>query len=87
MPYRRHVSRVPILDLPDPRLAGAIKRLREERGLTQEDVAYASGLSVSAYGRLERAVTNPTWTTVARVAEALDIDLAELARAVDRGDR
>jgi transcriptional regulator with XRE-family HTH domain len=86
MPAARHVSCVPPIDPPDPRLAAAIRRLREERGLKQEDVAYQSGLSVSAYGRLERAETNPIWTTVTRVAEALDVDLVELAQAVDAPD-
>lgn len=73
---------MPPIDPPDPRLAVAIKRLREERGLTQEDVAHGSGLSVSAYGRLERAATNPIWTTVVRVADALEVGLVELAHAV-----
>jgi transcriptional regulator with XRE-family HTH domain len=82
-PDTGHVSRVPPLDPPDPRLAGALKRVRQERGLTQEAVAYQSGLSVSAYARLERVASNPTWTTVVRVADALDVDLVELARIVD----
>jgi transcriptional regulator with XRE-family HTH domain len=81
-PDSGHVYRVPPLDPPDPHLAGAIKRLREERGLTQEDVAYQSGLSVSAYARLERVASNPTWTTIVRVVEALDVDLLELAQSV-----
>ena len=73
---------MPPSDTPDPRLADAIRRLREDRGLTQEDVAYRCGLSVSAYARIERAAVNPTWTTVVRVAEALDIGLVDLARTI-----
>jgi transcriptional regulator with XRE-family HTH domain len=39
---------------------------------------------VSAYARIERGEANPTWTTVTRVAEALDITLIDLGRTVEK---
>jgi transcriptional regulator with XRE-family HTH domain len=69
---------------PDPRLARAIRQLRERSGLSQEVVAHNAGLTVSAYARIERGEANPTWTTVTRVAQALGVTLSELGSAVER---
>jgi FXSXX-COOH protein len=74
---------VPTSELPDQALAATIRRLREERGETQEDVVFNSGLSVTAYVRTERGVSNPAWTTVKRIAAAFDMSVAELAKAVE----
>jgi transcriptional regulator with XRE-family HTH domain len=74
---------MPPLERPDLKLAGAIRALRAERGRTQEDVAYAAGLTSSSYSRIERGVTNPAWTTVQRIAGALEITVVELAQAVE----
>lgn len=70
-------------DEPDPSLAEAIRRLRLKRGLTQEDVAYEAGLTLSSYGAIERGRANPGWTTVQRIAGALEIRPWELAREAD----
>jgi len=69
---------------PDPRLAHAIRQLRERSGLSQEAVAHRASLTVSAYARIERGESNPTWTTVTQVAHALDVSLVELGRAVEQ---
>lgn len=68
----------------DPALAAVVRRVRQERGETQEDLAHRAGLTVAAFARIERGHANPTWTTVRRIAEALDISLAALAEAVER---
>jgi transcriptional regulator with XRE-family HTH domain len=57
--------------------------LREERGETQEDVVFNAGLSVTSYVRTERGESNPAWTTVKRIAAALDMPVSELAKAVE----
>lgn len=71
----------------DPALAAALRRLRLGRGDTQEDLAHRAGLTVAAYARIERGHANPTWTTVRRVAKALDVSIASLAEEVERGKR
>ncbi len=68
----------------DGALAATVRRLRTERGETQEDLAHRAGLTVAAFARIERGHANPTWTTVTRIARALDISLAELGEAVER---
>lgn len=68
---------------PDPALAKALLSLRRERRETQEDLAHAAGLTVTAYARIERGAANPTWTTVRRIATALDLTIGELGQAVE----
>jgi transcriptional regulator with XRE-family HTH domain len=68
----------------DLALAATLRRLRHERGETQEDLAHKARLTVAALARIERGVANPAWTTVKRIAAALDISLAALAEAVER---
>jgi transcriptional regulator with XRE-family HTH domain len=73
----RHVSDVG--EPPDQVLAGLLKRLREERGITQEQLAFEAGITVSALSRIERGLNSPGWGTVSQIAKALDIRLAQLA--------
>ncbi len=68
----------------DPALAATVKRMRVERGDTQEDLAHRAGLTVAAFARIERGHANPTWTTVRRIAAALEISLMSLGEAVER---
>jgi transcriptional regulator with XRE-family HTH domain len=67
----------------DAALAATLRRLRTERGETQEDLAHRAGLTVAAFARIERGHANPTWTTVTRIAGALEISLADLGAAVE----
>jgi transcriptional regulator with XRE-family HTH domain len=68
---------------PDTALAATVRRMRLERGDTQEDLAHRAGLTVAAFARIERGHANPTWTTVRRIALALEVSLATLAEAVE----
>jgi len=68
----------------DPALAATLRRMRIERGETQEDVAHRAGLTVAAFARIERGHANPTWATVRRIARALDVSLSALAESVER---
>jgi transcriptional regulator with XRE-family HTH domain len=69
---------------PDSALAAVLHRLRIERGDTQEDVAHRANLTVAAFARIERGQANPTWTTIRRIAAALDVSLGALGEAVER---
>lgn len=62
-----------------------LRRLRTDRGLSQEGLAEAAGVSVHVISKLEqgRRVT-ARLTTLTRIANGLDVDLGEL---VDRRDR
>lgn len=60
------------------RLATNMKRLRKERGLSQEALADSAGLDRTYVSGIERLVRNPTITVVDRVAKALECRLGDL---------
>jgi transcriptional regulator with XRE-family HTH domain len=50
-----------------------LKELRKQRGLTQEDLAMRTGRSVDAVSQWERGLNWPTFETLIRLADALDV--------------
>lgn len=60
------------------RLAVNMKRLRKDRGWSQEVLADESGLDRTYISGIERKVKNPTITVVDRIAVALDCKLGQL---------
>ena len=60
------------------RLAVNMKRLRKERGWSQEALAAEAGLDRTYISGIERKVKNPTFSVVNRVAVALKCDLGDL---------
>jgi transcriptional regulator with XRE-family HTH domain len=77
----RNVLHMP--EQPDRVLATLLKRLREERGITQEQLAFDAGITASALSRIERGLNSPGWMTVKRIIAALDVTLIELARLLE----
>ncbi|MGD2035092.1 MAG: helix-turn-helix transcriptional regulator [Bacteroidales bacterium] len=55
-----------------------LKTVRKLKELTQEELAARSGLTLSQIARIETARTNPTLSTVFRIARTMDIQLKEL---------
>jgi|GEM_PF-261166 len=55
-----------------------VRKLREEAGISQEELSFQSGLHRTYIGSVERAERNPTIQTAARLAKALGVDLARL---------
>ena len=53
-------------------------RLRQEKGLTQEDVAARSGFSQQYLSGLERGRRNPTILTLFELAQALGVTHVDL---------
>ncbi|HEV3047557.1 MAG TPA: helix-turn-helix transcriptional regulator [Solirubrobacteraceae bacterium] len=68
---------------PDPALAAVLRRLRLERGTTQEALAYRSGLTTGSLARIELGQSSPAWTTVREIAKALDVSMVEISSAVE----
>lgn len=60
------------------RLAENVRALREGRGLTQQQMAKASGLPRATWANLESGAANPTLAVLLRVASALAVPLEEL---------
>ena len=55
-----------------------LKEVREKKKVTQEALAYKSGLALSQIARIETARINPTLSTAFAIARALDVSLPEL---------
>jgi transcriptional regulator with XRE-family HTH domain len=64
--------------LPKIDLAVNICRAREERGLTQKQLAAAAGLSQPRITEIERSDANPTLLTITRIANALGVRVERL---------
>ncbi len=63
------------------RLVGRnVKKLREERGLTQEQFADLSGFSQQYISSLEQGHRNPTVITLYELAMALGVSHVELVK-------
>ncbi len=55
-----------------------IRRLRDARALTQQELAARAGITVAALSRIERNNAEPRPTTRRKLAQALGVDPAEL---------
>jgi len=55
-----------------------LQRLRKAKGLSTREFADSAEISHSSVGRLEAGLTNPTLTTLIKLAKALDVDLNTL---------
>ncbi|WP_066801000.1 helix-turn-helix domain-containing protein [Moraxella oblonga] len=55
-----------------------IRTLREQKQLTQEDVAERLFMSVSGYSKIERGETRLNMERLEQIADVLDIDILEL---------
>lgn len=59
-------------------IAENLKKLREERRLSLDNVAKLSGVSKSMLGQIERGEVNPTVSTVWKIANGLKISFTQL---------
>ena len=50
-----------------------IQRLRREKGWSQEDLSFESGIHRTYISGIERGVRNPTLTIVGKLAKTLDV--------------
>ena len=60
------------------RIGWNLRRLRNERDISQEDFATDSGFDRGYISGVERGVRNPSVLVLERIASALQIDVAEL---------
>ena len=60
-----------------------LKRIRKERGWSQEELAFESGLHRTYISGIERGVRNPTLRTMSILASALDVKPSQLLKAAE----
>ncbi|WP_456680196.1 helix-turn-helix domain-containing protein [Bradyrhizobium sp. USDA 3311] len=68
-------------------VAWNVRRIRIDRGISQEKLAYSTGIDRSYVGSLERQSKNPTIDLLDRIAEALGVHLSELFARPPKGAR
>lgn len=68
---------------PQAGLGAALKEMRLERGLSQEELAHRASLHPTWISHLESGRENPAWGTVRRLATALDVSLGKLAERAE----
>jgi transcriptional regulator with XRE-family HTH domain len=71
------------MDLRDV-FASNLGRLRHERGLSQDALAYEADVSRSYLSQLEKGAFHVSLKTIGKLAEALDVDPAEFLRVPRR---
>ena len=64
--------------------ANNLRRLRHEKGLSQDDLAYEAGVSRSYLSQLEKGAYYASLKILGRLAEALGVEPVELLRAPPR---
>jgi transcriptional regulator with XRE-family HTH domain len=79
-PRRRSKPRTP----EHAALGEAIRRLRLESKLSQEQLAERAGTDLTQVGGIERGVRNPSYTTLLRLADALETSVGEIATLADK---
>ncbi len=62
-------------------LAAVIRRIRQEKGLPMQVLAARTGIGASTISKIENRQMSPTYDTLLRVAEGLEIDVADLFSA------
>jgi transcriptional regulator with XRE-family HTH domain len=65
-------------------LAARIKKLRLDRGISQEELAHRSGLSRTGMGFLETGKRWPRLDTLMSVADGLNITVDELLKGLHK---
>lgn len=59
-------------------LGRAIRRIRTEANITQEQLGFETGLERSYVSSVELAAKDPSFTTIQKIVEALDSSMPEL---------
>ncbi|NQY68437.1 MAG: helix-turn-helix transcriptional regulator [Flavobacteriales bacterium] len=62
------------------KLGERIKELRKSKGMTQLDLAAAINQDYTSITRLEAGRTNPTYVTLLKIAEGLEVSVSDLLK-------
>jgi transcriptional regulator with XRE-family HTH domain len=55
-----------------------VRRLRQQRAMTQEQLAFDAEIDLTYLGGIERGKRNPSLLVIARIAEALAVPVPKL---------
>lgn len=60
-----------------------IKRLRNQRSLTQQQLADKIGIGLNFMGKIEVAFSKPSMDTIIKIADALNVSVSDLTNFRD----
>lgn len=80
MPPRR---KVPPRSPEHKALGEAVRRIRAEAGLSQEQLADRMATDLTQIGGIERGVRNPSYATLVRLAQALGTPVGTITTLAD----
>ncbi len=82
IPYPWEVPKRP---RPNLTILGVVlRRLRNERHLSQDRLANLAGVDRAYVGGIERAERHPTWEVIERLLAVLDVSWAKFGRVLDQ---
>jgi transcriptional regulator with XRE-family HTH domain len=64
-------------------LGTVIRRLRKAEQLSIEALAGIACIHTTYLSGIERGLANPTWRIIGKIAEALEVEVSELARRAE----
>ena len=73
-------------ELPPSRFGSALRRVREEKGLTQKALAESAGVHPNTVARMERGEVEPSWQVVLAFSKALGVDCSAFSGCDDVAD-
>lgn len=62
------------------KIGKSIRKIREEKAITQEELALGAGLNRAYIGYIERGERNPTLKTLNKISQALKTPLSKLVK-------
>lgn len=62
------------------KLGKNLKRIRTEKGISQGDIGRALNVGRSFITNIENGKTNPTLSTIAKIAKAIGVSVGELMK-------
>ncbi len=62
------------------KLGEAVKRIREQKKMSQGDICRATGFDRAYMSNIEAGKGNPTLVTIEKIARALDVSLSQLLK-------
>lgn len=80
--WRSAARSSPLVSAGLARLGKRVRRLRQEKGLSQEEVAERAALDAKHLQAIEGGQANVTFASLVGIAKALGVKLAELLKGV-----
>jgi transcriptional regulator with XRE-family HTH domain len=68
---------------PTAQFASNLRRLRDERGMTQEALSRTAAMEPAEISRLERGGRDPQLLTIVRLARGLGVAVADLVVGIE----